>query len=212
MVIAIASLLIVGFNVFWIFKVGIPYTKLLLEKTPRRVFRVTPMPQSDRITPEDTQTTPERTEAVEESGTTSEPTEEAPSMTERLDPLPSVEDANDLPISTEDTEQDAPPSNNGDDIDAEEAARIEALLEEARNALQRGNELMEWAIPLAVAELNGLSVEEQRKTLKEAKDVMFDTIPVEVEQVVKEDLVEEAWTRYLEMLAEAGYVPPEGID
>ena len=95
-------------------------------------------------------------------------------------------------------------------------AEAEKALEEAKQIQKEGLEMIRETMPIVANHLNTLSTEKQIEMLRQVKTTMLSQIsqfPPEFQSLIEEqNVIEEGWKMYLDMLAEAGYTPPRDFE
>ncbi len=95
-------------------------------------------------------------------------------------------------------------------------AEAEIALENAKQIQKEGIEMMRKAMPIVANHLNTLSTEEQIEMLRQLKTTMSSQVlqfPPEFQSLIEENnVVEEGWQMYLDMLTKAGYTPPRDFE
>lgn len=212
-------ILLLGFGIGWYLGHHRP-AKEALKAEPVKIYKtVGPPPQKPPISP--STTTPTHAHEEEDVSVTpfipDEEDTDANSLNPEHSDLPGqVVQSGDTPISQKETEHEHAHSKEEQEASKQLITEAEKAVENAKQAQKEALEMMREVMPTVANYLNTLSTEEQTKMLMEIKTTMSNQIsqyPPELQSLIEDqNVIEEGWKMYLEMLAEAGYTPPRDFE
>lgn len=85
------------------------------------------------------------------------------------------------------------------------------LRDESAEIRAEANEMLKFAIPLLVEQLNAMSIDEQRSFLAELKATMTDYFPPTLKELADKDpkIAREGWQSFIAQLQDYGFEPPD---
>ena len=122
-----------------------------------------------------------------------------------------VSDSSPLIVDKLDTHKPSLVQSDSDVFNEAQPQYSDALLDEAYDNLYIAKDTLDQLLPALVDQLNSLSPEQQRETLRQARLVMMDYLSPEAKKLLKQhpDLVDKGWNFLLAKLQDSGYELPD---